>query len=88
LAIRKQLRVRFTTANGVECLITESGLAQVPTLKEVPHFNLEDVLAETVSFRVEPVATGKAQVTSRDQLEQMIAAMAPGAAVGAHDHDD
>jgi hypothetical protein len=92
LAIRKQVRVHFSLANGTECLITEGGLAQVPLLKQVPDFNLEDQLAQVASFCVETVGGAKLekpQVTSRDQLEKMIAAMNPAnAGAAAHDHDE
>jgi hypothetical protein len=91
LAIRKQVRVHFSLANGTECLITEGGLAQVPSLKHSPDFNLEEQLTQVSSFRVETVNSAKLdkpQVTSRDQLEKMIAAMSPANAAAAHDHDD
>jgi len=91
LAIRKQLRVHFALPNGTDCLITEGGLAQVPSLKQVPDFNLEEALGQVQSFRVEAVGTGKpekVQTTSREQLQQMIVSLSPAAAVAAHDHDD
>ena len=91
LAIRKQMRVRFALANGTECLITESGLAQVPSLKEVPDFNLEAMLPGVETFRVEMVGqakTDKPQVNSRDQMEKLIASLNPANAVATHDHDE
>jgi len=45
LAIRQQTRIRFSLANGMECVVNEHGVAQVPDLKGVPNFNLEQELA-------------------------------------------
>ncbi len=60
LAIRRQTRIRFRLRNGLECVITEHGVAQVAALKGVPDFNLEEELAAAASFLLDPVvATGK-----------------------------
>ena len=45
LAIRKQSKIRFALRNGMECVISEDGIARVPALKAVPDFNLEQELA-------------------------------------------
>ena len=55
LSIRKQLRIRFELPNGMECVITEHGLAQVPALDRVPGFNLEEELGSVSQFVLEPV---------------------------------
>jgi hypothetical protein len=55
LSIRKQLRIRFELRNGMECVITEHGLAQVPALHRVPDFNLEEELGSVSQFVLEPV---------------------------------
>lgn len=55
LSIRKQLRIRFELQNGMECVITEHGLAQVPALDRVPDFNLEQELGSVSRFVLEPV---------------------------------
>jgi hypothetical protein len=59
LAIRRQTRIHFNLRNGMECVITEHGVAQVPTLKAVPDFNLEEELAAASSFQLDPVTAGK-----------------------------
>ena len=55
LSIRKQLKIRFQLRNGMECVITEHGLAQVPALHRVPDFNLEDELQAASEFVLEPL---------------------------------
>lgn len=93
LAIRKQTRIRFALRNGLECVITERGVAAVPTLKSVPDFNLEEELASAASFLLDPVVhTGKknqpapkSTPVSRDELAGMAAG---GPAAEAPSHDD
>ena len=93
LAIRKQIRIRFPLKNGMECVIDERGVAQVPALKTPPEFNLEEELAAAETFVTEPVALAGARnapkpaAISREALAGM--AEAGGAAAQAHaDHED
>jgi len=66
LSIRKNLRIRFILSNGMECVITEQGLAHVPELRRIPDFNLDQELSGAAQFVLEPVAAGtKAPVKSR-----------------------
>ena len=51
LAIRRQTRIRFPLANGLECVVNEHGVAQVPALNSIPDFNLERELAELSEVR-------------------------------------
>ena len=53
LSIRKQLKIRFQLSNGMECVITEHGLAQIPALRRVPDFNLDKELAGVSQFTLE-----------------------------------
>ena len=92
LAIRKQVRIRFQLKNGMECLITERGVAQVPALQAPPEFNLEDELSGAATFVMEPVAAAgqrnapKPSNIGRDQLAAMTA---EGPAAQPHDdHED
>src|SRR5215469_5713339 len=94
LSIRQNLKIRFQLPNGMECVITEHGIAQVPALRRVPDFNLEQELASIGEFVLEP-ATVAAQGNKgrpapprrlgRAELESLVAA--PAAAAGA-DHED
>jgi hypothetical protein len=88
LTIKKQLRISFLLRNGMECVIDEHGLAQVPALRRVPDFNLEQELASAGEFSVEPVkspvkkAPPAPQAIAREQLSAMAAAAAGPTAVG------
>jgi len=93
VSVKKHLRIRFALSNGMECVVNEHGIAQVPALRAVPTFSLEDELAGVTRFLVEPATADektKIKATprgySRDEMAALTAA-GPGAA--AHDdHDD
>jgi len=89
-SIRKQLIIRFQLANGLECVISEHGLAQVPTLRRAPDFNLEQELEGVSRFVLEPARLdpkSPAQPTSvgRADLDAMLAS---GPAAAAPDHEE
>ena len=95
LAIRRQSKIRFALRNGMECFISEDGIARVPALKGVPEFNLEQELAAATAFAVEAVVPAgmknppQAKPVSLGRPE--LAAMAldsPGAPAVRDEHDD
>src|SRR5947199_327410 len=73
-SIRKQFTIRFRLRNGMECVITDTGIAQVPALKAPPDFNLEEELASASEFLLEPSApsdkktAAKSRSITRDEL--------------------
>jgi hypothetical protein len=72
LAIRKRTRIRFSLRNGMECVITEKGVAQVPALKARPEFNLEEELAVAGSFALESAeANAGAKTVGRTELAHL-----------------
>jgi len=91
LSIRKQVRIHFRLRNGMECVITEHGIAQVPELKGIPDFNLEQELVSAGQFLLEPViVTGKktsspSRSLDREELSRMTAS---GPAAAHDDHED
>jgi hypothetical protein len=99
LAIRRQTRIRFGLRNGLECVITEHGVAQVEGLKGVPDFNLEEELASAASFILDPVTpavapkaaargskrTAEVSPVGRDELAAMTGG--PSAADPIHEED-
>jgi hypothetical protein len=96
VTVKKHLRIRFAISNGMECIVNEHGIAQVPALRAVPSFNLEDELVRVQTFVVEAAGgrdkdkdKGKTAVRSYTR-EQMAALAQAGAVAGsAHDeHDD
>jgi hypothetical protein len=94
VAVKKHLRIRFPISNGMECLVNEHGIAQVPALRAVPAFKLEDELAAVQAFAVEPAETSgkdkvkpKARSYTRDEMTAF--ATSGGGAEAAHDeHED
>ncbi len=92
LSIKKNLRIRFGLPNGMECVITQPGIAQLPALKSTPDFNLEQELASVNDFLLEPVFdptkknAPKSRSVSRDELSAMTNSST--AAVAHDDHDD
>jgi hypothetical protein len=86
LAIKKQLKIHFRLRNGMECVVNEDGIAQVPALRAVPDFNLEEELAAAGDFLVEPKAPGQAKAASRAELASLTSAAQ--AAAPHLDHDD
>lgn len=90
LSIRKQLKIRFQLANGMECVVTEHGVAQVPALRRGPDFNLERELAAVSQFTLEPAKAPpkgpvKPNSVSRAELSALLAS---GPAVAAAEHEE
>ena len=88
--VRQQTRVRFALSNGMECIVTEHGVAQVPALSSVPTFNLEVELAAAQTFQLDTLtADPKLPVKTRSLRRDELAALtAGGPTAEAHDHDD
>lgn len=92
LSIRKQLRIRFRIQNGMECVINEHGVAQVPAWRGIADFNLEDELAAAPEFLVEPAKApdAKGRVMPRPVTREELAAQvtaSPAGAAAEHDED-
>lgn len=91
-AIRKQQKIHFPLKNGMECVISEHGIAQVPSLQGIPDFSLEQELASAAEFLLDPLSEPgakhppKPRKVSRNELETM--ASGATAAVAHDDHDD
>jgi len=90
LSIRKNLKIRFQISNGMECVITEHGVAQVPALSRAPDFNLEQELVSIPGFLLEPaVQDPKRPVAAlRVTREELAAMVAPAASSAAADHEE
>jgi len=92
--VKKRLRIRFPLSNGMECVVNEHGIAQVPALRAVPSFNLEEELSHAREFLVESAIAGekdkakpKPRSYTRDEMTAL--ATAGGGAEAAHDeHED
>jgi hypothetical protein len=89
LAIKKQQRIRFRLKNGMDCVMNELGVAQVPGLDRVPDFNLEEELEAATVFVLEPLdATVKNAPKPRTLAREEMVAMVSAAPAGAAHHDD
>src|SRR5579863_3952521 len=92
VAVKKQVRIRFGLSNGMECILNEHGIAQVPALRAPPAFNLEEELAVVSEFRIEPAIAEKDKTKSksrsytREQMAGLLSANASGET--AHDEHD
>jgi len=93
LAIKQRSRIHFAIAGGLECVVTEHGIAQVPGLREVPRFNLETELAASREFRLEPVAVqernrpSQARTLTRQEVEAMLGPVTAAASAAEHEEE-
>jgi hypothetical protein len=90
LTIRRQTRIRFLLANGMECVLNEHGVAQVPALHGIPDFNLEQELAAAREFQFDTLtADPKAPVKSRTIRREELAALADASPTAdIHEHEE
>jgi len=91
LSVRKQLKIRFRLRNGMECVINEHGVAQIPALRKVPDFNLEDELSAAAEFLLDPVIPEGAKQPPRPRKvgrEELASMVAPGPAAGHAEHEE
>jgi len=89
LAVKKNVRVRFQLSNGLECVLNEHGIVQIPALRQIPDFSLEDEFAQVAQFVLEPLPAEKNRKPENLSRDQMAALLAPaGAEPTTQDHDD
>lgn len=93
LSIEQQYRIHFRLRNGMECIVSEHGIAQVPSLNSVPDFNLETELASAGEFLLEPALppTSKDAPRPRTIRREELSAMtqAGGSAQASHaEHEE
>ncbi len=94
VTVKKHLRIRFPLSNGMECVVNEHGIAQVPALRAVPSFNLEEELVGAQAFVVEDVDAGekdknraKERKYSRDEMTALTTA-GSGTEAAPDEHED
>jgi len=89
LSVRNQFQIRFRLRNGMECVISDHGVAKVPALHGIPDFNLEEELQFAGEFTIDapldPLAkkNSKTPVKPRSLSRDEITAMSQAAAVPA-----
>jgi len=97
LSIRNQFQIRFQLRNGLECVINDHGVAQVPAFKGIPDFNLEEELTFAREFRIDPPfdplakksakTPVKPRAVGREEITAMYAST-PSAAAGPSHEDE
>ncbi len=88
VTVKKNLRLRFRLPNGLECVVNEHGIAQVPGLHSVPDFNLEKALDGVNEFILETNPPGNPpQTIDRQELEALTAPASAGSRPS-EDRDD
>ena len=90
VTIKTNSRIRFSLSNGMECVLNEHGIAQVPAMRAVGDFNLEEELSRASQFTLEPAAPVE-KTKSRPQIlsrEQMSALLGQKSAEAHDDHDE
>jgi len=91
VTVKKHLRIRFSLSNGMDCVVNEHGVAQVPVLRAAPAFNLEEELAGVQAFVVEPADAGdqdKSKPKARSYTREEMSALATAGAGVAAAHDE
>jgi len=91
VTVKKNLRIRFSLSNGMECVLNEHGIAQVPALRAVPAFSLEEEFAAAGEFFVEPADVTekeKAKAKPRRYTRDEMAALASAGTAGPASHDE
>ena len=86
LAIREQAKIHFRLRNGMECVVNEHGVAQVPELRTKPEFRLEEEVGMAAEFLFEPAPPKPPRKLRLTEVEAMTAAAPVTAA--AHDHEE
>jgi hypothetical protein len=90
LSVRQNSKIRFQLPNGMECIITEQGVARIPALSRAPDFNLEQELVSIGEFVLEPAAVGKQTSAAPKRLrrEEMESLVAPNSVSAGADHEE
>jgi hypothetical protein len=93
VTVKKRLRIRFALSNGMECILNEYGVAQIPDLHAVPAFNLEEELGSVQQFLVESAAREKDHAPAKPRTytrAEMLSLTTAGtsAEAGHEEHDE
>ena len=90
LSIRQNLKIRFQLSNGLECVITEHGVAQVPALRRPPDFNLEQELVSISEFVLDPAAQDQKRPVAPRRIgrEELALMAAPAGSAAGSEHEE
>jgi hypothetical protein len=90
ITIKTTSRIRFPLSNGMECVLNEHGVAQIPAMRARGDFNLEEELARAQQFTLESAAPAektrhRPQVLNREQMAAMVGTKTAEAVHDEHD---
>ncbi len=90
MAIKSGARIHFPLADGMECVVNEHGIAQVPGMRAAGDCNLEDELGRASQFTLESLAPEqknkpRTQILTREQMAAMVEAKTSAAVHDDHD---
>jgi hypothetical protein len=90
LSIRQNLKIRFQLSNGMECIITEHGVAQVPALRRAPDFNLEQELVSISEFVLDSLTQDQKRPIAprRVDREELTRMAAPAGSAAGAEHEE
>jgi hypothetical protein len=74
--------------DGMECVITEQGLCQVPELSGVPLFNLNEELSRARQFRIEKAGPGRRKQVQHVSFAELERLTAGGEAAHPGEHEE
>ncbi len=84
LSIRSRMKIHFRMQNGMECVVNEQGVAQVPGWRGKPDFNLEEELSAAGEFLFDPLPPATPRKVGRQELASLTA----GGSAAAPEHDE
>jgi hypothetical protein len=90
LSIRQNLKIRFRLSNGLECVITEHGVAEVPALRRAPDFNLEQELVSISEFVLDAAAQDQKRPVAPRRIDraELAAMAAPATSPAGAEHEE
>jgi hypothetical protein len=90
LSIRQNLKIRFQLSNGLECVITEHGVAQITTLRRAPDCNLEQELVSISEFVLDSAGQDQKRPIAprRISREELAAIAGPATSAAGADHEE
>ncbi len=68
LSIRGRMKIHFRLQNGMECMVNEQGVAQVPGWRGKPDVNLEQELSAAAEFLFDPLPPATPRKVGRQEL--------------------
>lgn len=86
--VKQRSRIRFSLENGMDCVISEQGICQIPALQAPPSFKLDEQLDRISAFVIE-TASGKDRTSTRTVSRTDLEVLTAGGELPTHvEHED